>query len=82
MSESLMRLLAELPPAELDPTRSGHIRTACRARLARQAARASAVRAPGPRGSRVPVWQPLMVVLGVAYLAEVIVQALGVYSSL
>ena len=79
MSESLIRLLAELPPAEPDPTRAERIRLECRARLARQAARASGLRAPGPRRRTVQVWQPLIVVLGVAYLTEVIIEALRVY---
>jgi hypothetical protein len=79
MSEPLIRLLAELPSAEPDPTRAERIRMGCRARLARQT-RASALRSPAPRGRTVQVWQPLIVVLGVAYLTEVIVQALGVYA--
>lgn len=79
MSEPLIRLLAELPPAEPDPARVERIRMECRARLARQAARASALRAPAPRGRTVQVWQPLIAALGLAYLTEVIVQALRVY---
>ena len=79
MSEPLIRLLAELPPAELDPARAERIRMGCRARLARQASRGSTLRAPAPRGSTVSVWQPLIALLGVAYLTEVIVQALRVY---
>ena len=79
MSEPLIRLLAELPAAEPDPARSERIRVRCRARLARQAPRASAAPVAAPSGGTVQVWQPLIVVLGVAYLTEVILQALRVY---
>lgn len=79
MSEPLIRLLAELPSAEPDPTRAERIRIRCRARLTRQAPCATALRSPAPPGRTVHVWQPLIVVLGVAYLTEVIVQALRVY---
>jgi hypothetical protein len=79
MSEPLIRLLAELPPAEPDPALGERIRMGCRARLARQAPRASALCNPAPRGRTLQVWQPLIVGLGVAYLTEVIVQALRVY---
>jgi hypothetical protein len=81
MSEPLIRLLAELPPAEPDPARGERIRMICRARLARQARRQSTLRAPVRRGRAVPIWQPLLAVLGVVYLTEVIVQALRVYGS-
>ena len=79
MSEPLIRWLAELPAAEPDPARSERIRVRCRARLARQAPRASASPAAVPRGGMMQVWQPLIVVLGLAYLTEVILQALRVY---
>jgi hypothetical protein len=80
MSEPLIRLLAELPAAEPDPARSERIRVRCRARLSRQASRASASPVAVARGGgTVQVWQPLIVVLGVAYLTEVILQALRVY---
>ena len=79
MSEPLIQLLAELPSAEPDPTRAERIRMGCRARLRHEAPGASA-----PRRRRPPVqlWQPLIVVLGVAYLTEVVVQALRVYGRL
>ena len=79
MSEPLIRALADLPPAEPNPARGERIRLRCRARLARPAPRASAVRAAIARAGTVPIWQPLVTVLGIAYLAEVIVQALNVY---
>jgi len=48
----------------------------CRARLARQASHA------GTSSSRTAlVWQPLIAVLGVAYLVAAIVQALSVLTS-
>ena len=81
MSDPLTRLLAELPLAEPDPARAERTRMGCRALLARQASRASA--SPGPSSGRgtVQVWQLLIAVLGVAYLTEVIVQALSVYGA-
>ena len=79
MSEPMIRLLAELPPAEPDPARAERIRMRCRARLARQAARASASRVPGPPSRIAQVWQSLIALLGVAYLTEVIIQALRLY---
>lgn len=78
MSEPLMRLLAELPSTELDPVRAERIRRRCRARLARQASRASALRISTPRVKPAQVWQPLVALLGAAYLTEVIVQALRI----
>ena len=79
MSEPLIRQLAELPLAESDPARADRIRAACRARLVRQAARASASCDPAPLGRTTQVWLPLTVVLAAAYLTQVIVQVLGVY---
>ena len=74
MSEPLMDLLAGLPSAEPDPARAGQIRMRCRARLARQAPRADTRH---PTATR--LWQPLILVLGGAYLTGIIVQALRVY---
>ena len=79
MSEPLIRLLAELPRAEPDPARVERIRMRCRAQLVRQARRASPPRVTTRREKTLPVWQPLIAVLGIAYLTEVIVQALRVY---
>jgi hypothetical protein len=79
MSEPLIRVLAELPHVDPDPARAERIRMGCRARLARQAACDSILRDWGARTKAVPVWQPLLAVLGIAYLAEVILQALRVY---
>jgi hypothetical protein len=79
MSEPLIRLLAELPPAHPDPRRAERIRMRCRSRLEQKARPAAALRA-APRGRTMQVWQPLIAVLGIAYFAEVIVQAVRVYS--
>jgi hypothetical protein len=79
MSDPLTRLLADLPPAEPDPTRAERTRMGCRALLARQAARASAARGPSSGSATVQVWHLLIAILGIAYLTEVIVQALTVY---
>jgi hypothetical protein len=79
MSEPLTRLLAELPQAEPDARWAERVRMAGRARLARQARREWALRRPALRRRPMQVWQPLIAVLVIAYLAEVIVQALQVY---
>ena len=79
MSEPLIRLLAELPPAEPDPARAERTRMRCRARLARQAPRAPAAVEPAARHGTGHVWQPLIALLGAAYLTEVIVLAVRLY---
>ena len=79
MSDSLSRLLAELPLAEPDAARAERTRMGCRALLARQALRASASRGFSSFRRTVQVWELLIAVLGVAYLTEVIVLALSVY---
>jgi hypothetical protein len=79
MCERLIRLLSELPSAEPDAARSEQIRVRCRTRLARQVPGASASSAPAPGGRTAQLWQPLIAILGVAYLAEVVVQALRIY---
>jgi hypothetical protein len=64
MSERLIRLLAELPPAKRDPAGAQQIEMRCRAELARQAQRTSASRrAPTRHDRTVQVWQPLIAVL-------------------
>ena len=79
MSDPLNRLLADLPLAEPDPARAERTRMGCRALLARQASRAAASRRPSSSPRTVQMWQLMIAVLGVAYLTEVIVQALSVY---
>jgi hypothetical protein len=79
MSEPLIRLLAELPPAEPDPARTERTRSRCRARLARQAPRAADSRASAPPVRIAHLWQPLIALLGAAYLSQAIVKALQLY---
>ena len=79
MSDPLMRLLAELPQVEPASARSERVRVRCRDRLARQRSRASTVRASFPRIKPADVLQPLIVVLSVAYLTEVVSDALRLY---
>lgn len=79
MSDPLIRSLAELPSEEPDPARAECNRRRCRARLARQTLRASASRAFTLRVMTAQVWQPLIALLGAAYLTDVIVQALRLY---
>ena len=79
MPEPLIQSLAELPTAEPDPVRAAQVRGRCRARLKRQAARQPTSRAPVPRGKMQPLWQPLIAALGVAYLTEVVVEAIRFY---
>jgi hypothetical protein len=81
MSDSLTRLLAGLPPGEPDAARAERLRMRCRTRLARQAPCASASRASIRRLVTAQLWQPLIAVLGVAYLTEVIVLALRLYGA-
>jgi hypothetical protein len=78
MSEPMMRLLADLRPADPDPARAERTRLRCRARFA-AAQRASTVAAPSARSRKILFWQPLIAVLGVAYFAAAIVQALRAY---
>ncbi|MGE0359883.1 MAG: hypothetical protein AB7H93_06470 [Vicinamibacterales bacterium] len=74
MSDPLIRLSA-LPSAAPNPARAERVRTRCRTRLMRQAPR------PAPERSRhvVRVWQPVIVLLAIGYVAEVVVEALRVY---
>jgi len=77
MSEPLIGLLAGLPSAELDPARADRIRTRCRDRLARK---------PPSHSTRfiktMRVWQPLIAMLAVAYLTDVLIQAVRLYAIL
>ena len=75
MSDPLIRLLAELSSAEPDRARSERTRRRSHAQLAARARRA----AGAPQIRTAQVWQPLIALLGVAYLTEVIVQALRLY---
>jgi hypothetical protein len=78
MSDPMIRLLADLPSADPDPARAERTRARCRTRLA-GLPRATTSSAPRLRGGKARLWQPLIAVLGVAYFAEAVVQALHVY---
>lgn len=78
MAEPMMHLLAQLPEAGSDPVRAERTRRRCHARL-ELSSRVTAARGPRPRGRRTQLWQPLVAVMAVAYVAEAIVQALHVY---
>jgi hypothetical protein len=80
MSDPLMELLAHLRSAELDRARAEAIRARCHARLARRASRGSASRPDGEGITTVRLWQPFVAILGAAYITEVIIQAIRVYS--
>jgi hypothetical protein len=69
-----MRLLADLPEAELESGRAERIRRRCRARLVRKPPRAS-----DSRITFAPLWRPLVALLGVAYLIVAIIEAVRVY---
>jgi hypothetical protein len=78
MSDPLMELLARLPLNELDRVRAEAIKARCHARLARRASRGSTSRPDKQRLGIMQVWQPLIAILGAAYLTAVIVQAFRV----
>jgi hypothetical protein len=78
MSDSLIRMLGELPAAEPDGRRTDYIRKRCHARLARH--RRRRLISSTPTAERMaPVWQSLIAALGFAYLTVVIRFALAVY---
>jgi hypothetical protein len=72
-----MQSLAELATVEPDAARAERVRRRCRARLARQAPRLSS---SGSWLAR--VWQPMIAILGVAYLIGAIVEATRIYGLL
>jgi len=80
MSDSLIRLLGDLPMAAPDAARTERTRMRCRARLTQQAERARGSRRSAWSRHGATVWQLLIAGLGVAYLTAVIVQALSVYA--
>ena len=79
MSESLMRQLTELPPAEPDPARADRIKRRCRAQFVRRASPASRSSSAMSRFKSAQLLRPLGALLGVVYMTEVILQALRVY---
>jgi hypothetical protein len=92
MSDPLTRLLADLPSVEPDAVRAERIRRRCRARIARNAPRMASSTASlktallkaaslkaAPLKAAAALWPPLIALLGMAYLAEVVVQALRLH---
>jgi len=77
MSDPLIQRLSALPMAAPTPARANRIRMRCRARLLKQAPPEPRVFAPRPRTAH--IWQPVIAMLGAAYLTAVVVQALRVY---
>jgi hypothetical protein len=77
MTDPLLRLLDDLPPATLDPDRADRIRARCHAALAR--GRRIARRESGQSARR---WPSLAVALGGLYLTEVLHQVLEIYRAL
>jgi hypothetical protein len=76
MSDALMTRLAELPTAEPDAVRAERIRTRCQRQLAHRTPRTSR-----PATANARAWQPLLAMLGVAYLLAAIAEAVSVLSS-
>ena len=80
MTDPLFRMLTTLPSVEPDAARSERVRMRCRAALASPS---TPLRAGRPAQRRRPsgsqVW-PLVAMLGVAYFAEVMRQAVSLYA--
>jgi hypothetical protein len=74
MSDPLMQRLAELPSTTLEPERAERIRRRCRARLVRDAARASR-----PTIVFAPIWRLFVAALGAAYVIVAIIEAVRAY---
>ena len=74
MSDPLFRLLAALPSVDPNATRADHVRTRCRAVLAR--------RRPSRRRRRgaTRFWGPLAASVGGIYLIEVMRRVLDLYA--
>jgi len=78
MNEPMIELLRNLPSANPDPARAERTRVRCRTRMSAVRA-APASKRPEPLGWKMQLWQPLIAVLGCAYVAEAVVQALRTY---
>jgi hypothetical protein len=76
---SLNERLSELPIAEPGAARSELIKRRCHARLARHAHRTAITGRPLGGERLTPVWQSLLAVVGLVYLAQVIRFALSIY---
>jgi len=81
VSDSLMPLdpLARLATAAPEPLRAARVKARCQTRLAARWAPRPAPPRPVAGLAVVRVWQPLVVLLGIGYLAEVVVEALRIY---
>lgn len=78
MAEPLMDLLASLPEAAPSPERAARVRRRCRTRLERRARPGSTRPRSAASWPAVQAWRPLVAALGLAYVADVIVTAVGV----
>lgn len=76
---SLNERLSELPIAEPGAARSELIRKRCQAQLARHAHRTQIRSTPTARERMTSVWQSLLAVIGLVYLAQVIRFALDIF---
>jgi hypothetical protein len=76
---TLNETLSELPVAEPGALRGESIRRRCHAQLARQAHRVRITGTPPASEKLIPVWQSLLAVVGLVYLAQVIRFALTIY---
>lgn len=76
MTDSMFRLLGDLPQAVPDQARSNRVRSRCHTVLAKHRSRAA------ERRTARRVWEPLVVGLGGLYFAGVLRQALQVYDVL
>ena len=78
MNEPMMGLLRDLPSAEPDPARSERTRVLCRAKFAART-REAVPDAHRRRPNQTQVWQPVLAVVAIAYVAEALVQALRTF---
>jgi hypothetical protein len=79
MSDPLMTLLADLPLADPDRSRTDQTTARCRARLAR--ARASDALDSKALRRPIALWTPVIATVAIAYVAEAIVLAFRTYTA-
>lgn len=75
MSDRILEMLADLPDAQPNARRADRLKLRCHAALARPQ------RAPRRRRVGARFWEPAMAGLAVAYLTEVVRQALRFYGT-
>jgi hypothetical protein len=75
MSDRILELLADLPEGQPDARRAERVKLRCHAALARRQ------RAPRRRRHGARFWEPAVAGLAVAYLTEVVRQALRFYGA-